>query len=62
MEAVRSQWPDGKPLFVRLSVEDDAGWGPDENVRLSVLLKQKGVDVIDCSSGGIKGAPVVSAM
>ena len=60
-EAVRSQWPDGKPLFVRLSVEDDAGWGPDENVRLSVLLKQKGVDVIDCSSGGIRGAPVVSA-
>ena len=60
-EAVRSRWPDGKPLFVRLSVEDDAGWGPDENVRLSVLLKQKGVDVIDCSSGGIKGAPVVSA-
>ena len=61
VEAVRSRWPDGKPLFVRLSVEDDAGWGPDENVRLSVLLKQKGVDVIDCSSGGIKGAPVVSA-
>ena len=61
VEAVRSQWPDGKPLFVRLSVEDDAGWGPDENVRLSVLLKQKGVDVIDCSAGGITGAPAFRA-
>jgi 2,4-dienoyl-CoA reductase-like NADH-dependent reductase (Old Yellow Enzyme family) len=27
-EAVRAQWPDDKPLFVRLSVEDNAGWGP----------------------------------
>ena len=60
-EEVRSKWPLRKPLFMRLSVEDDAGWGPDENVRLSKLLKEKGVDVIDCSSGGIRGAPVVSA-
>ena len=60
-EEVRSKWPVTKPLFVRLSVEDDAGWGPDENVRLSRVLKSKGVDVIDCSSGGIRGAPVVSA-
>ena len=60
-EEVRSKWPLRKPLFMRLSVEDDAGWGPNENVRLSKLLKEKGVDVIDCSSGGIRGAPVVSA-
>jgi 2,4-dienoyl-CoA reductase-like NADH-dependent reductase (Old Yellow Enzyme family) len=60
-EEVRSKWPVTKPLFVRLSVEDDAGWGPDENVRLSRVLKSRGVDVIDCSSGGIRGAPVVSA-
>jgi 2,4-dienoyl-CoA reductase-like NADH-dependent reductase (Old Yellow Enzyme family) len=37
---------------MRLSCEDDAGWGPEENVRLSRLLREKGVDVIDCSSGG----------
>ncbi|WP_035691800.1 NADH:flavin oxidoreductase/NADH oxidase [Bradyrhizobium elkanii] len=52
-EAVRSHWPDHKPLFVRLSVEDNAGWGPEQSVRLARILKAKGVDVIDCSSGGI---------
>jgi 2,4-dienoyl-CoA reductase-like NADH-dependent reductase (Old Yellow Enzyme family) len=49
---VRSAWPTGKPLFMRLSCEDDAGWGPEESVRLARLLKSEGVDVIDCSSGG----------
>src|SRR6478672_5010167 len=29
-EAVRAHWPDHKPLFVRLSVEDNAGWGPEQ--------------------------------
>ncbi len=52
-ECVRAAWPAEKPLFVRLSCEDDAGWGPEESVRLSRLLKEKGVDVIDCSSGGL---------
>jgi len=51
-ESVRASWPAHKPLFVRLSCEDDAGWGPDESVRLARLLQAKGVDVIDCSSGG----------
>jgi 2,4-dienoyl-CoA reductase-like NADH-dependent reductase (Old Yellow Enzyme family) len=57
-EAVRANWPDNKPLFMRLSVEDDAGWGPDESVALARLVKAKGVDVIDCSSGGMRGRPV----
>ena len=52
-EAVRTHWPDHKPLFVRLSVEDNAGWGPEQSARLAKILKSKGVDVIDCSSGGI---------
>ncbi|MBT5264977.1 MAG: NADH:flavin oxidoreductase/NADH oxidase [Rhodospirillaceae bacterium] len=60
IECVRAVWPDHKPLFLRLSVEDDAGWGPDENVRLARLVCEMGIDVIDCSSGGIRGAPVVS--
>ena len=60
-EAVRGNWPEDKPLFVRLSVEDDAGWGPDESVRFSKLVRAKGVDVIDCSSGGMRGSPVLSA-
>ena len=61
VEAVRARWPDHKPLFLRLSVEDDAGWGPNESVALAKLVKPKGVDVVDCSSGGMRGAPVVSA-
>src|SRR6201991_2956497 len=55
-EAVRAHWPDHKPLFVRLSVEDNAGFGPEQSARLAKILKGKGVDVIDCSSGGISDA------
>ena len=61
VEAVRARWPHQKPLFLRLSVEDDAGWGPAESVALARLVKAMGVDVIDCSSGGMLGRPVVSA-
>ena len=49
----RAIWPAEKPLFLRLSVEDDVGWDPDQSVRLAKLVKPKGVDVIDCSSGGM---------
>jgi 2,4-dienoyl-CoA reductase-like NADH-dependent reductase (Old Yellow Enzyme family) len=59
VEAVRQQWPADKPLFLRLSVEDDAGWGPDQSVALARIVKHKGVDVVDCSSGGMRGSPVV---
>jgi 2,4-dienoyl-CoA reductase-like NADH-dependent reductase (Old Yellow Enzyme family) len=52
-ECVRARWPSERPLFMRLSCEDDAGWGPSESVRLARLLKERGVDVIDCSSGGM---------
>jgi len=61
VEAVRRRWPASKPLFLRLSVEDNAGWGPDQSVALARLVKPKGVDVIDCSSGGMRGPPVISA-
>jgi len=57
-EAVRANWPEGKPLFIRFSVEDDAGWDADQTVRLTRILKTKGVDVVDCSSGGMLGRPV----
>jgi 2,4-dienoyl-CoA reductase-like NADH-dependent reductase (Old Yellow Enzyme family) len=52
-ESVRANWPAPKPLFVRLSIEDEAGWGPAENARLVRIFKTKGVDVIDCSTGGL---------
>jgi 2,4-dienoyl-CoA reductase-like NADH-dependent reductase (Old Yellow Enzyme family) len=61
-ESVRTHWPADKPLFVRLSVEDNAGWGPEQSARLAKILKSKGVDVIDCSSGGITDqAPILGA-
>lgn len=60
-EAVRANWPAHKPLFVRLSVDDDAGWAPADSVELARRLARVGVDVIDCSAGGITPKPVSSA-
>jgi len=60
-ECVRETWPAGKPLFLRLSAEDDAGWGLAQSVALAKLVKPMGVDVIDCSSGGILGKPPAGA-
>ncbi|MEQ8395722.1 NADH:flavin oxidoreductase/NADH oxidase [Thalassobaculum sp.] len=53
-EAVRAVWPKDKPLFVRISSVDgiDDGWEMDDSVALAHELKARGVDVIDCSSGG----------
>lgn len=52
--AVRSAWPKELPLFVRISSTDwiDGGWNIDESLKLAGQLKQIGVDLIDCSSGG----------
>lgn len=52
--AVKSVWPNEFPLFVRLSATDwtVGGWTEDETVRLASVLKERGVDLIDCSSGG----------
>jgi 2,4-dienoyl-CoA reductase-like NADH-dependent reductase (Old Yellow Enzyme family) len=54
-EEVRAIWPSDRPLFCRLSVVDGArhGWDTDDSVALSKELKAIGVDVIDCSSGGL---------
>ncbi len=57
-ECVRANWPAEKPLFLRLSVEDDAGWGPEQSVALAKLVKSKGVDLIDCSSRGMLSTPL----
>jgi len=55
LEAVQSEWPENLPLFVRISATDWAhgGWNIEESVQLSQLLKEKGVDLIDVSSGGL---------
>jgi len=53
-DAVRSVWPDENPLFVRISSTDwtQGGWTPEDSVRLAGILKDHGVDLVDCSSGG----------
>lgn len=55
VDGVRSVWPDKLPLFVRLSSTDwvEGGWNPEETAKLASILKSNGVDLIDCSSGGM---------
>ncbi|MFB6457033.1 NADH:flavin oxidoreductase/NADH oxidase [Chitinophaga sp. Hz27] len=54
-EAVRAVLPPQFPLFMRLSATDwaDGGWTPEESVKLASILKEKGVDLIDTSTGGL---------
>jgi 2,4-dienoyl-CoA reductase-like NADH-dependent reductase (Old Yellow Enzyme family) len=54
VEAVRGSWPEGKPLFTRVSATDwvKGGLTPEEIVIVARELKARGVDLIDCSSGG----------
>lgn len=61
VEEVRRFWPDDKPLFLRLSVEDNAGFGPDQSVNVAKAVAPLGVDVVDCSSGGMTGSPTLNA-
>jgi 2,4-dienoyl-CoA reductase-like NADH-dependent reductase (Old Yellow Enzyme family) len=55
LDAVQSEWPKDLPLFVRISTTDwaDGGWNIEESVALTKILKQKGIDLIDASSGGL---------
>ena len=55
VEAVRGVWPERLPLFVRISATDwvKGGWTIEDSVALAARLKNLGVDLIDCSTGGI---------
>lgn len=59
LEAVRAAWDDERPLFVRISATDWAqgGWDLDDSVRLGRELVHRGVDVVDCSTGGVAAYP-----
>ena len=63
--AVREVWPEELPLFVRLSAtdwaDDDGGWTVQDSVRLATELAPLGVDLVDCSSGGIDPVHVPKA-
>jgi 2,4-dienoyl-CoA reductase-like NADH-dependent reductase (Old Yellow Enzyme family) len=60
INAVRKRWPEGLPLFVRISATDwaEGGWDIEQSIELSRTLRRLGVDLIDCSSGG--SLPIVS--
>ena len=53
--AVRKVWPDNLPLAVRISAIDwmPGGWQIEDSIALAKLLKAEGVDLMDCSSGGL---------
>ena len=55
IDDVKAVWPADLPIFVRISASDwaEGGWDIHDSVRLSLLLKTMGVDLIDCSSGGV---------
>lgn len=58
VEAVRDAWPEAKPLLVRVSAVDNGAEGIDieQTVEFARRLEDRGVDVVDCSSGGYGGA------
>jgi 2,4-dienoyl-CoA reductase-like NADH-dependent reductase (Old Yellow Enzyme family) len=54
VEGVRTVWPERLPLMVRLSASDwtEGGWTVEDSASLAARLVSRGVDAIDCSSGG----------
>ncbi|MEM7208249.1 MAG: NADH:flavin oxidoreductase/NADH oxidase [Pseudomonadota bacterium] len=55
--SIRAYWPQEKPLFFRVSATDrlEGGWEISDSIEYARALKIHGVDVVDCSSGGIGG-------
>lgn len=55
---VRAVWPDNLPLFFRISSVDgvEGGWTIEDSIALAKRLKDVGIDVMDCSSGGLMGS------
>jgi 2,4-dienoyl-CoA reductase-like NADH-dependent reductase (Old Yellow Enzyme family) len=53
--AIRRVWPESAPLFLRISSTDwlDGGWDLNQSIRLAEIVRPLGVDLIDCSSGGL---------
>jgi 2,4-dienoyl-CoA reductase-like NADH-dependent reductase (Old Yellow Enzyme family) len=59
--AVRSVWPQAKPLFFRISATDwvEHGWTVEDTIDFAKRLVPLGVDLVDCSSAGlIPGAQI----
>jgi 2,4-dienoyl-CoA reductase-like NADH-dependent reductase (Old Yellow Enzyme family) len=54
VDAIRAVWPERYPLWMRISATDwtEGGWTIEDSVALAAQIKDHGVDLIDCSSGG----------
>lgn len=54
VSAIQTVWPGKLPLFIRISATDwvEGGWELADSIKLAALLKEKGVDLVDCSTGG----------
>ncbi len=54
VDAVKAEWGTEKPLFVRISATDwtEGGWTIEDSLKLATILKEKGIDAIDTSTGG----------
>lgn len=52
---IRAQWPERYPLFLRVSCTDyaEGGWDVEQSVELARQVRSLGVDLVDCSSGGL---------
>jgi len=62
-QAVRQAWPAELPLFTRISATDwvEGGWDLEQSLELCHCLKKLGIDLIDCSSGGLVPDAVIPA-
>lgn len=69
VDAVRAVWPQELPLFLRISTTDwitenpsdgREGWTVEDSVHLARWVSERGVDLLDLSSGGVEPAPIPS--
>lgn len=62
VDAVRAVWPEEKPLFLRFSASDwvEGGWSVQETAELTKLIGERGVDLVDVSSGGLSADQQIS--
>jgi 2,4-dienoyl-CoA reductase-like NADH-dependent reductase (Old Yellow Enzyme family) len=63
IDAVRRVWPDHLPLWLRISATDwtPGGWDVEQSIELSRAARSRGVDLVDCSSGGAVPAQIPAA-
>lgn len=62
-KAVRDMWPQQWPVFVRISATDwvDGGWDLAQSIQFAKWLKDIGIDLVDCSTGGMVPEAVIPA-